>query len=342
MRMPYIVVRTNAAIRRIAARPITSVADLDAIAEDARVALRAVPQARTEYATYWQTDPNLNETYYGPDPMLKKLNFWALDLGRWMHVVARRAHQFCREASPAGSSEEAWAAFRTKLLAIPYVDLAPHVETVERTSVCPVAPREIRVDGDLADWDGVPELAMERLRGWDRPPTPAAQTGRFRMAWDPRGLLIAAEIEGTGPALVAGDAEPPRGQGLRIAVNPHPEDLRQVDPAPHVTEIALCPRETGPVVWRLQAPGSKGPGVMAGVPFVARRFGNRTVYEALVPWKALGIARPAAGQVIGFAIAASDAWPMADSAYLGWGRGIQFAHDQRLYYPVTLGGEGGR
>lgn len=100
-------------------------------------------------------------------------------------------------------------------------------------------------------------------------------------------------------------------------------------------EAGLALTFKGPMLWVWHAPGFAFQGEYKLPGLVIRREGNRTIYEATVPYSELGVAvKP--GTLIGISLLVNDSDGEGRKAWIEWGGGLAREKDPRLYWDMLL------
>ncbi len=154
----------------------------------------------------------------------------------------------------------------------------------------------VPVDGDLTEWSDVPAVA---LTDWQTPEGVAPKaagdlSAQVRVAHTAAGLALAIEVRDDHHLAVDPPEDGWQGDGVQFAIDPLP-DARGAD-EPYC-EIGLTLGAKGPLAYRF----TPEPKLLPAATVAIVRRGDQTVYEALVPWRALGLpAVPSSGRRLGF------------------------------------------
>ena len=163
------------------------------------------------------------------------------------------------------------------------------------------------IDGDLTDWPEGRGMSLPDDCG-------AAATGNWggreelgavlRAGWDGRCLYLGATVTDDRHHAPLGSPMWHRDH-IRIAVDPlHERTLGGL--GPRDSELAFALLNDGTVAVE----GTVAPHVPdmaeSGIRFVARGAGRETIYEAALPWKALGVPPPGGSVCFGFNLALVD------------------------------------
>ena len=189
----------------------------------------------------------------------------------------------------------------------------------------PVKPKEILIDGNLADWKGVQwinptqqfayELSYKRWEG------KKDLNARFAFAYDNRFIYIAAEVQDDVHVAKRKDGDIWLNDSIQIAFdplfNPHPPG----NYAPDDSEIGFSLVEGVPVVYRWTQ-WSGAPGKVPGAKVAIVRKDDTTVYEAAVPFLELSPLTPSFPGRCGINVAVNDADEDVRKGALAWTKGV--------------------
>jgi len=224
-----------------------------------------------------------------------------------------------------------------------------------RGFLCLKAPGSIAIDGDLADWTGVPEIPFSgRLqRGGGASPSDSGFSGWFKTAWTPQGFYLAVKIVDdrfvvkpfSRPADrwnndslqvyfdTFADARSRQQRGLDendydYAIHPgfdgkSAEVFRRRSPDPQLALATSAPPDNA---------------LAPDIPAAFRRTGDGYVYEVFFPAKYLLPAQLVRGHAMGFGLTANDRDDLdgdARSALTVLGDGQDCSNQPHLW-PVAL------
>jgi len=180
------------------------------------------------------------------------------------------------------------------------VSLSAAGVTVERQVITapaalPTTPANLKVDGDLAEWADSGFVVDQKSDvlppdpnvGWS---SPADLSLRAHLAASPTGLAMAVAV--TDDVHHVGPSDPGRfwqSDGLQIALDPLNDGGEAFDDQDRELGLVLSPDGPRLVI------SHPGPARYLDAPVAIVRTGATTVYEALVPWPALGMAAPETG-----------------------------------------------
>lgn len=197
----------------------------------------------------------------------------------------------------------------------------------------PRPPADLRVDGDAAEWHARPGFLLETRQsvlpadpgiGWDGPQDLGA---RAWLACDADGLCFAAEVTDDVHAVPQADPDGYWGSdSVQVAIDPLGDGAAGYDVDDR--EVGLVLGDDGPHIHR-SVPGPAAPLAAAEAAF--RRGPGRTVYEARIPWAALGLPAPAPGQVMALNFIVNDNDGGGRAYWLGLTPGIGEAKTPGAY-----------
>ncbi len=180
------------------------------------------------------------------------------------------------------------------------VPLAPGTETLKRlypepqAVAVPRAPRPIKLDGDLSDWDGVAPLPN---------PFHHEPTGPFRFCWTEQGLYGAVEAT---DGSVKGSADAPwAADGVEVFVDKAFE--RPMGPNAQTAQYAFSPApEAGPGKAHVVIAAGANRGKPTDIACAWRPTATGYTLEFFLPAAVLAPARMQAGTVMGLNLALDD------------------------------------
>jgi len=175
----------------------------------------------------------------------------------------------------------------------------------------------IVIDGDLADWENVPN-ALELNDQMQVTFGAAAWTGsedlsgRIRLAWRRTGIFIAAEVTDDVVSQTAPGPGPSKGDYVNLLMDLTPGANAErsalgdgqfhvgISPGSFDLKVGDRPLPAKIVVWT-PADGPRTSGTVA-----AKRTGDGYMVEAFVPWSRLNVSPPDMNQDARFEVALSD------------------------------------
>jgi hypothetical protein len=204
----------------------------------------------------------------------------------------------------------------------------------------PVERREIAVDGDLADFEGLQtiDLAADTTAGGplgaDASPTLG---GTVRIAYDADALYFGARVEDETHVQPHTGKQTFRGDSVQFAVSPQPPGTR-----PFFQEFNVALTPDGPEIFRFVQPGGSARGLVEDATATVERDdgAEMTTYEVGLPWDVVQASPDA--DAIGGAIGINDRDdPDADSrkGWVEWGGGIFGSKDSDEFRRLELAGE---
>lgn len=186
----------------------------------------------------------------------------------------------------------------------------------------PRAPADLRVDGDLGDWAGVPEVAVEGRARLVRQPQlyrGLADLGAsLRLAWDDRALYLAATVRDDHFVQEQTGFNTWKGDCLQVGLDTLPGrqgeatgNLLADNASRGNTELDLALTSKGPEAYRTITfdPTKLPVRLLDGkeAQLAVKAVPGGLVYEAALPWTSLGrTAAPPADRQLGFALAVND------------------------------------
>jgi len=199
---------------------------------------------------------------------------------------------------------------------------------------CPFAKTPPTIDGDLADWRGVPSVEITGIdnfdgRGYREWGGPADISGRAWAQWDEENLYLAFEVRDDDHVQHVDNCDMHKWDTVHIGFDPGRDHF---DPNLYFedgdcdylfgyTDRAHCCR-----YW-----GAKRPmGECDGTTVAARQDGDVITYEVAMNWEKefLPWMKPRVGEVIGYSISLRDFDEGKHPARLQWGRGLHW-HEKR-------------
>jgi hypothetical protein len=214
----------------------------------------------------------------------------------------------------------------------------PSIEELARFEECPPRSREIVVDGDLSEWEEIAPRSMYPAedKEWQNE-RPGLEGAFFKVCWDSRALYFAAEVIDREMRQTRVDGSIWEEDCVQLAVDASPrEDSSDRPAAKYCSEFGFALTSEGPLVWRWIAPEGKEPGRVQGVSTAVERRGDRTYYEAALPWNELSMEKVEEGEWIGLSVSVNDAGSQSGRRFLAWGGGILGSKNPALHVPLVL------
>jgi hypothetical protein len=194
------------------------------------------------------------------------------------------------------------------------------------------------IDGQMSEWADAEPLGMGRReqaqgRAWRGPGDLSAIA---YTKWDEMYLYFACAVtddvfqSGKNPTELA------RGDSVQLGFSmllSTPVERVGYAPGDHEFGMALL-ENTRPTLWRLAAPPEK-PGLVPGAKIAIRRIGNRTTYEAAIPWSALRPFRPKPDALCRISILVRDE-DGEGRAWMEWGGGMAAEKRPGLFPTLRL------
>lgn len=181
-----------------------------------------------------------------------------------------------------------------------WVDLEPV------TTMAFLAPQEMRIDGDLSEWQGIEPIALEGplqyvpLAADEDAPAPAATeerpaasgpprwTGRDDLAarvylgWNRDGLAMAVDVTDDVLAAPAAPRDLTKGDNIRVVVDSRAEDGASLDRGEDF--VGTLTWVNGRAIFRAETPNVEETGARPVGRVVRAPDGKGYRYELLVPW----------------------------------------------------------
>ena len=208
------------------------------------------------------------------------------------------------------------------------------------------------IDGDLADWEGIPAVVLDGTQGMARCPEyytgPRDLAASVRFAWDESALYMGAEVtdeafvqDHTGFMSWLGDC-------IQVGIDLDPDQARRSSGnllaeagSRRHSEIDLALTPDGPQAYRTLTfdPSTHPIQLLTSRLAVVKQTG-KLVYEAAIPWETLGARKPVRlHDRIGIALAVNDLDDpkQPDPTALGMFGGIAWSKDPDRFGILTLG-----
>jgi len=201
------------------------------------------------------------------------------------------------------------------------------VETVS----CPKL--EAKIDGKLDEWKDIKPVTLNhqyyadpRLERFYKGTEDVS--GDFRLAWCESGLLVAADVTDDIPLFTSGDPEKVMYMNDRLNVHiMNSSDNSQSTRSGIV--VGMCYSENGALHYSWKLPGGKLNGAIEGFEAVTVKTDTGIRYEALIPWKSVGIPTPKPGDEIEVAVLFIDMDSKTKVTLVSWPRST-FKYKNRI------------
>lgn len=175
--------------------------------------------------------------------------------------------------------------------------------------LCHYARTTPRINGDLTEWADAFAIRLDqadqvRNKRWGGPADLSAQVLTF---WDERYFYIAASVTDDVNVQPFSPEKMSSGDSLQFAIDARRRALPEAagySDDDHEFVLGMGPLR--PAVYRLAGPRTMPLGLVTDARVAVRRVGNRTIYEAAIPWVELTPARPENGAVVGFSVLVND------------------------------------
>lgn len=214
------------------------------------------------------------------------------------------------------------------------VDLPPLRVLVGVPVVCRYATLKPTIDGDLKEWtDAVPigigQREQMRDKNWAGPNDLSATS---YVKWDEQFFYFACDV--TDDVLYPPTAAPElqRGDSVQfvLSADRHGAPARSgYGPGDYEFGITLL-NGNQPVLYRFAPNARLSVGTIA-----VKRVGNRTLYEAAIPWSQLAPLKPKPGAAFGFSLVVNDN-DGAGRGYGVWGEDFTERKRPGLFPPLRL------
>ncbi|NLC55426.1 MAG: hypothetical protein GX774_01135 [Armatimonadetes bacterium] len=186
-----------------------------------------------------------------------------------------------------------------------------------RLTPCPRAPRPIVVDGDLADWQGVPARTLTGSQSAED------LSADVRIAWGSDALYVAAAVRDDAFVQNEGFGSTWAADSLQMAIDPAPAKAS----ASPIVEVAAALTPRGVELCEHRAVGRPPRGLVRSPRLAVTRVAEGLVYELALPWVELGLRGPRPARRVGFSLLVNDNDGAGRDALLEWGGGVAGAKD---------------
>ncbi len=183
-----------------------------------------------------------------------------------------------------------------------------------------------KVDAEFSDWPARWSIGDGALRA--------------EYAWTSTHLYLACIVRDPQHKQSFRDRDIWKGDCIQVAFDPPRDAIRGSQYDVNDSEYALALTQDGPLFWRFICPPDSYVGQVIEAQAAVKRVGDKTYYEAALPWSELGVTNPAAGQLIGTAIAACD-WNREQRSVHRFGDGIIGHKEPYRFASIRLSGTSG-
>ena len=163
------------------------------------------------------------------------------------------------------------------------------------------------LDGDLREWGDRLDIERGEMKAG--------------FGWDERRLYFACCVTDAGHQDRHRARDLWKNDCVQLAFDPRRDAVRGSRYDVNDTEYALALAGGQTILWRYICPPDSYVGVLPVEYLAVRRLGDRTFYEAAIPWSEIGLEAIEDGQVIGVAVAACD-WTGSRRTVHRFGDGI--------------------
>lgn len=185
----------------------------------------------------------------------------------------------------------------------------------------PRADKAPRMDADFADWSGTWPIENGPMQA--------------QIAWDATHLFLAVNVRDANHQQPHRGRDIWKGDCIQVAFDPQRDAVRGSRYDINDSEYALALTADGPQLWRFICPLGSYVGEVNAAAVAVRRVGDRTHYEAAIPWSEIGEVKPQAGRLIGMSIAACD-WNGEERTVHRFGDGIIGAKEPYRFASIRL------
>lgn len=190
-------------------------------------------------------------------------------------------------------------------------------------ALCRYAARKPRINGDLSEWVNAFPIALDsreqvKEKVWQGLADLSAQV---LTQWDEEYFYIAASVTDDTSFQIFSPEDMWRGDSVQFALDTRRNakiDREGYDTDDYEFGMAAAPIRG--VLYRF-AGGGRSPGVVSNAQVSVQRVGNRTIYEAAIPWPELEPMVPKDGTVMGFSVRVNDS-DGGHRGYMEWPGGM--------------------
>jgi hypothetical protein len=230
------------------------------------------------------------------------------------------------------TTPQAAADVRSELSAV-FAEEAASVDVLLRKSR-PIArafpAKNIKIDGSLADWSTPVQIALGGQAGGVKIEKEYGGaedcSATLRLAWDAAFLYLAAEVKDNVAFQEEDGFQLWRGDCIQLAFRDGAPN-RQPGYDGTEFEVGLTESPKGPLVFQW-TPGGEP---VDDAQLVVTRTGTTTVYEAAIPWKALGIINPRSAKRVSWSTTVNDNDGDGFRGWLEWTPGVCGGKDSSAF-----------
>jgi len=191
-------------------------------------------------------------------------------------------------------------------------------------ALCKYAARKPRVNGDLSEWMAAYPIALDsatqvKEKDWGGAADLSAQALTM---WDAENFYLAVTVTDDTHFQPLPPENLWRADSVQFALDTRRDArLDQIGYGEDDCEFGLASGSSGALAYRFQGAFGKPSGVVKAVAVAVRRVGNRTIYEAAIPWSELVPRRPVGGALLGFSLLVNDSDGQG-RGYIEWAGGM--------------------
>lgn len=204
-------------------------------------------------------------------------------------------------------------------------------------ALCRYATRKPRINGDLSEWVnafpialGAREQVKEKV--WQGLADLSAQV---LTQWDEEFFYIAASVTDDTSFQIFSPEDMWRGDCVQFALDTRRD--AKIGREGYDTddyEFGMAAAHLRGVLYRF-AGGGRSPGVVSNAQVSVQRMGNRTIYEAAIPWPELAPLTPKDGEFVGFSMVVNDS-DGGHRGYMEWPGGMVGKKEPGRFIPLRL------
>jgi hypothetical protein len=215
--------------------------------------------------------------------------------------------------------------------------IGTHMAYIGVPALCQYATRKPRINGDLSEWGNAFSIPLDsreyvREKVWQGLADLSAQ---ILTQWDEEFFYIAASVMDNATFQIFSPEDMWRGDSVQFAL-----DIRRnakIGQEGYDTddyELGMAAAPIRGVMYRF-AGGGRAPGAIGNAKVFVQRVGNRTIYEAAIPWAELAPMVPKDGSVMGFSVVVNDN-DGDRRGYMEWPGGMVGKKEPGKFIPLRL------